>query len=106
MRVSNLGLPRNWGYFAGVKVNEGDSGGPNRSSNRQRKSPTEPPRFARRIGNRFRDRPPFGQRKGNNRAALGTRAKMTNHEFALVRGQRLLNKGADLIRVWMVPELK
>jgi hypothetical protein len=48
----------------------------------------------------------FGQRHGNDFAALLTHGEMVEYPYAFVQGQRLLDEGADLIGVWMVPELE
>jgi hypothetical protein len=48
----------------------------------------------------------FGQRHGNHGAALLARGEMVEHLLAIVRGERVLDEGADLVRVWMVSGLE
>ena len=89
-----------------VDVDGKQSGSGNRPGNRPGQGPARPPWFADGGMQRLRRLFRFGQRQRNNRAALRAHGEMVEHLFAFVRGQRLFDEGADLVRVGMVIELE
>jgi hypothetical protein len=73
---------------------------------RQGKRPSGPPWLAHRSGWRGRGFFDGWQRERYNRAALRAEGEMIEQLLTLVRRQRLLDKCADLVRVWMLAELE
>ena len=89
-----------------VEVNDDESCRCKRRGNGPGQSPAKPPWFADGGGQRYRGLIQLRQGERNQCAALGAHGEMVEQLLAFVRGQRLLHKRADLIRVWMVSELK
>jgi hypothetical protein len=70
------------------------------------KSPAGPPWLARGGGQGLRGFFNRRQRKGDKDAALRADGEMVEQPLPLMRGQRTLHEGADLVRVWMLPGLE
>jgi hypothetical protein len=89
-----------------VDVDGKQSGNRERSGNRPGQGPGRPPWFADGGVQRLRRLFHFGQGQRNNRAAVRAHGEMVEHLLAFVRGQRLFDEGADLVRVGMALELE
>jgi hypothetical protein len=89
-----------------MKIDGKDCDRGKRGGGRPGQGPTRPPEPALGDAKRFRAFF-FGRlRERDHGAALRADGQMTKHLFSLMRGQSLLDEGADLVRVWMLPELK
>ena len=69
-----------------------------------REIPSEEPRPAHGLGVRVRGQG-RRQRERDNGATCGTAGEVGERPLALMRRQRVLNKGVELVRVWMEPGL-
>jgi len=106
MRVGQLGFMRNRGDCGGMEVDEGENSGGYGAGEGQGKEPTKLPGLGGRLGGGQHRWLRLWERKSDYRAALGADGEMAEQQFALVRGQGMLNEGADLVRVWMELELE
>jgi hypothetical protein len=67
--------------------------------------PSVEPWPAHGLGVRVRGLGGRRQRERDNGATCGTAGEVGERPLALMRRQRVLNKGVELVRVWMVPGL-
>ena len=85
-----------------MQVDDKEDGGSQGHGN----GPATPPRFACGHGHGLRGQFRFRKRKRNHGAALRADGQMAEELFALMRGKGMLDEGADLVGVRMVPELE
>jgi hypothetical protein len=67
--------------------------------------PSVEPRPANGLGVRVRGLGGGRQRERDNGATCGTAGEVGERPLALMRRQRVLNEGVELVRIWMVPGL-